>query len=130
MIVLDASAAVELLLNTEAGKRIAVRVAATDGVHSPHLVDVEIVQVLRRLAMQSEIPYERATIALAHWSELQVERYPHFPFLDRIWALKGNFSAYDAIYVALAEVLQAPLITGDRRLARAPGTSVQIECIA
>jgi predicted nucleic acid-binding protein len=64
------------------------------------------------------------------WSDLEVQRYPHLPFLDRIWALKDNFSAYDAAYVALAEILQIPLITADQRLANAPGTTAQIEWIA
>ncbi|HEX9786299.1 MAG TPA: type II toxin-antitoxin system VapC family toxin [Opitutaceae bacterium] len=130
MIVLDASAAVELLLNTGAGKRIAARVETGDNIHSPHLVDIEITQTLRRLAARSEIPHERAVIALAHWSDLEVQRYPHLPFLDRIWALKDNFSAHDAAYVALAEILQVPLITADQRLADAPGTTAQIEWIA
>lgn len=130
MIVLDASAAVELLLNTEVGGRIAVRLAGAGTLHGPHLIDVEIAQTLRRLAARAEITSERATLALEHWAGLDVERYAHAPFLDRIWALKENFSAYDAAYVALAEVLQAPLVTGDQRLANAPGTRAGIEWIA
>lgn len=129
MIVLDASAAVELLLNTATGKRVTARLAAGGGIHCPHLIDVEIAQTLRRLAARAEITTERAAAALAHWSNLDVERYPHAPFLDRIWGLRENFSAYDAAYVALAEVLRAPLITGDQRLTAAPATSARIEFI-
>ena len=130
MIVLDASAAVELLLNTAAGKQIATRLESGDAIHCPHLIDIEIIQTLRRLVARSELNPDRATIALAHWSSLEVERYPHAPFFDRIWVLKDNFSAYDAVYVALAEILQAPLVTGDQRLANAPGTAARIEWIA
>lgn len=129
MIVLDASAAVELLLNTAAGGRIAARLAGAGTLHSPHLIDVEIAQTLRRLAARGEITMERAALALEHWAKLDIERYAHAPFLHRIWALKENFSAYDAAYVALAEVLQAPLVTGDQRLANAPETRARIEWI-
>lgn len=130
MIVLDASAAVELLLNTAAGRRIAARLTPGEVIHCPHLIDIEITQTLRRLVACAEITRDRATLALAHWSSIDIERYPHVPFLDRIWAMKENFSAYDAAYVALAEILRAPLITGDERLANAPGASARIECIS
>jgi predicted nucleic acid-binding protein len=129
VIVLDASAAVELLLNTAAGSRIAARLAVAGTLHSPHLIDIEITQTLRRLLTRAEISRERATLALDHWVKMDVERYTHAPFLDRIWALKDNYSAYDAAYVALAEVLQAPLVTGDQRLANAPGSRARIEWI-
>ena len=127
MIVLDASAAVELLLNTPAGQWIAERAAPEASIHCPHLIDVEIAQTVRRLAQRGEITPERATSALSHWCGLDIQRYPHLPFLDRIWALKDNFSAYDAAYIALAEALGAPMISADRRLANAPGTTVHIE---
>lgn len=130
MIVLDASAAVELLLNTATGQHVAARIDADEALHCPDLVDIEIAQTLRRLVLRSETNAERAQLALSHWTSLEVHRYPHQPFLDRIWALRDNFSAYDAAYVALAEVLRAPLITGDARLANAPGTPAKIEYIA
>lgn len=128
MIVLDASAAVELLLHTQAGTQIAARLGNAGTIHCPHLIDVEIAQALRRLAARGDISEQRAAVALAHWTSLDVERYSHADFLDRIWALRGNVSAYDAAYLALAEILAAPLITGDRRLAAVPVTSAQIEC--
>lgn len=85
MNVLDASAAVDLLLNTAAGSRIAVRLAGAGTLHSPHLIDIEITQTLRRLLARAEISKEHASLALDHWVKLDVERYTHASFLDRIW---------------------------------------------
>jgi predicted nucleic acid-binding protein len=73
---------------------------------------------------------QRAHEALADFLDLPVTRYPHQPFLDRIWELRHNLTAYDAAYVALAEVLHAPLITCDRALALAPGLLATVEVIA
>ena len=126
--VLDASGAVELLLNTPAGKRLAARLAdETEVVHVPHLIDVEIAQVLRRYVLRGALDARAGGMALRRWRSFDVERYPHEPFLDRIWRLRVNVSAYDAIYVALAETLSTVLVTGDRRLAAAPGLRVTVE---
>ena len=125
--VLDASGAIELLLNTARGKRIATRLAAADAVHAPHLVDVEIAHVLRRYVLRGALDERRATLALVHWRSLDVERYPHEPFLGNVWRLRDNLTAYDAIYVALAEALGTVLVTGDRKLAAAPGLNVRVE---
>ncbi len=128
--VLDASAAVELLLNTASGGRLAARLAdEMDIVHTPHLIDLEIAQVLRRYALSGVIDEETAAVALRRWRDFDVERYPHEPLLDRVWQLRANVSAYDAVYVALAEALSDVLVTGDRRLARAPGLRVGIEAV-
>ena len=128
MLVLDASAAVELLLNTASGKRVAKRVEnPAVSIHVPHLIDVEIAQVLRRYALRGTLSAARGELALDQWRALDVERYPHELFLDRIWQLRDNVSAYDAVYVALAEALGAVLVTGDRRLAGAPGLGIRIE---
>ena len=128
--VLDASAAVELLLNTASGGRLAARLAdEMDIVHTPHLIDLEIAQVLRRYALSGVIDEETAAVALRRWRDFDVERYPHEPLLDRVWQLRANVSAYDAVYVALAEALSDVLVTGDRRLARAPGLAVGIETV-
>ena len=128
MLVLDASAAVELLLNTASGKRVAKRVEnPAVSIHVPHLIDVEIAQVLRRYALRGTLSAARGELALDQWRGLDVERYPHELFLDRIWQLRDNVSAYDAVYVALAEALGAVLVTGDRRLAGAPGLGIRIE---
>ncbi len=124
--VLDASGAVELLLNTAAGRRLAARLA-DETVHVPHLIDVEIAQVLRRYVLRGALDDRTGATALRHWRSFDFERYPHEPFLDRIWRLRANVTAYDAVYVALAEALSTVLVTGDRRLAAAPGLRVTIE---
>lgn len=128
--VLDASGAVELLLHTASGKRLAARLAdESEVVHVPHLIDVEIAHVLRRYAARGMLSERAAALALHRWRSFDVERYPHEPFLDRIWQFRANFSAYDAVYLALAEMLPAVLVTGDRRLAVAPGAKVTVELI-
>jgi predicted nucleic acid-binding protein len=122
MIVLDASAILEMLLGTPAGMEVAARVAdAALALHVPHLVDVEVAQVLRRYVRDAQIAAEDAVAALRDLRDLNLTRHAHEPLLDRVWELRHNFSAYDAVYVALAEVLDASLVTCDRRLAHAPG---------
>ena len=128
--VLDASGAVELLLRTSSGERLAARLAdETDVIHVPHLIDLEIAQVLRRYVLQGTLDAPLAATALDRWRRLDVERYSHEPFLDRVWELRANVTAYDAVYLALAEVLSTVLVTGDRRLARAPGVRTPVELI-
>lgn len=118
MIVVDASALLEVLLNTSAGSGIAGRLFA-DGetLHAPHLLDLEIAQVLRRYARVGGLDATRGSQALDDLADLPLARYPHEPFLARIWELRDNLTAYDAAYVALAEALGAPLVTRDAALA-------------
>ena len=128
--VLDASGAVEFLLNTARGRRLGARLADdAEVVHAPHLIDIEIAHVLRRYVLDGALGEARAIQALDHWRRLEVERYPHEPFLDRIWDLRDNVTAYDAVYVALAETLGESLVTGDQRLAGSPGLNVQVELV-
>ena len=128
--VLDASGAVEFLLNTAAGKRLAARLAdETEVVHVPHLIDLEIAQVLRRYTRHGTLNARMGMLALDRWRSLDVQRYAHEPFLDRIWALRDNVTVYDAVYVALAEALSTVLYTGDRKLAGTPGVNVAIALI-
>lgn len=130
MIVLDASSLVDILLNTAAGRELAPKIRSSRvTLHSPHLIDLEVTQVLRRYVREGEIDEERALIALQHLALLELERYAHSDFLPRIWALKDNITAYDAMYVALAEALGAVLVTGDRSLAKAPGIRAVIEVV-
>ena len=130
MIVLDASALVELLLNTAAGRTIAARIADPAlGVHVPHLADIEVTQALRRYANEGDLEAVDAATALEDLRSLDLERNAHEPLLDRVWALRKNLSAYDAVYVALAEVLDTVLLTCDARLARAPGTARRVELV-
>ena len=130
MIVLDASCLVELLLGTPQGRAIATRIAdPAVSLHVPHLADVEIAQTLRRLVRDKEIDADEAVMAIEDLRLLDLERHAHEPLLDRIWALRGNLSAYDAVYVALAEALDTTLLTCDRRLARAPGLAGRVELV-
>jgi predicted nucleic acid-binding protein len=128
MMVLDASAAVDWLLQTSAGQRIEQRVyARQDTLHTVHLLDVEFAQVLRRLVRQGTVTPRRAEEAIEDVAALRITRYPPVLLLLRIWQLRQNLSAYDAAYVALAEKLQAPLITRDQRIAVAPGHRAAVE---
>jgi predicted nucleic acid-binding protein len=130
VIVLDASALVELLLNTAAGRTIATRIADPAlSVHVPHLADIEVTQALRRYALDGELAAADAVAALEDLRSLDLERHAHEPLLGRVWALRHNLSAYDAVYVALAEVLDAVLLTCDGRLARAPGAGRRVELV-
>ena len=128
MIVLDASAAIDWLLQTAAGRKIENRIYSRgESLHAPHLLDLEVAQVLRRLVREASLSAQRADQALQDWLSLRVTRYPHFVFLPQIWRLRHNLSAYDAAYVALAEQLGATLITRDARLASASARGVTIE---
>lgn len=128
MIVLDASAAVDWLLQTAAGQRIEQRIyARQDTLHTVHLLDVEFAQVLRRLVRGGSLTPKRADEAIEDLAALRIARYAPVLLLQRIWRLRQNLSAYDAAYVALAERLQAPLITRDQRIAAAPGHTAAVE---
>jgi predicted nucleic acid-binding protein len=103
----------------------------TDGdLHAPHLVDVEVAQALRRLVAHGRLSDDRAHDARLDLDDLPLTRYPHGALLGRAWALRHVLTAYDAVYVALAEVLDAPLLTCDARLSRAPGIHARVELVA
>jgi predicted nucleic acid-binding protein len=128
LIVLDASAAVDWLLQTPAGLRIEKRIFSHgESLHAPHLLELEVAQVLRRLAREGTVSVRRVDEAIQDLLDLRIARYPHFVLVSRIWQLRHNFSAYDAVYVALAEELNATLVTRDRRLASASGHRAVIE---
>jgi predicted nucleic acid-binding protein len=122
LIVVDASALLELLLLTPTGLDVAARVfAAKETLHAPELLDLEVAQVLRRYERDGELAPERAGQALEDLVDLRIDRHPHLPLLARVWDLRdNNLTAYDAAYVALAELLDSPLLTCDARLSRAP----------
>jgi predicted nucleic acid-binding protein len=120
VIVVDASALLEVLLQTPAAGPIADCIfAPEESLHAPHLIDVEVAQILRRYHGSGEIDEKRGREALLDLTDLDLERYPHTALLPRVWELRQNLTAYDAAYLALAEALQARLITCDRRFARA-----------
>lgn len=129
--VLDASAVVELLRWSPAGQRLAATIATTDAdLHMPHLCSVEVTSAWRSLVARGEVPEARARAALEDLADLPATRHPVEPLLLRVWQLRGNLTAYDATYVALAEALGATLITGDRRLGRAASASCDVELVS
>lgn len=129
MIVVDASVVVELLLNTSAAEAIGARIGLAR-LHAPELLDLEILQVLRRYRLHEKLSSHRAAQAVSDLLLLRIERHSHVPYGRRIWELHENLTAYEAAYVSLAEVLRAPLITRDARLARSFGHTAAIELIA
>lgn len=130
MIVVDASALLEVLLRTSAAGPVEERVFdPEETLHAPHLIDVEVTQVLRRYTLSGEAVPERCRTALADLMDFPLTRYPHAFLLPRVWELRSNLTAYDAVYVALAEALDAPLLTRDQRLANSPGHRARIELV-
>src|ERR1700733_3735077 len=130
MIVVDASALLESLLRTPAAEAVERRLFdPRQTLHVPHLLDVEVAQVIRRYAANGEIDSERGRAALADLADFPVQRYPHDFLLPRVWDLRNNLTAYDAVYVALAEALDAVLLTRDRRLAPAAGHHARVELV-
>lgn len=130
MIVVDASAIVELLLNSTAAPRVADRLlVGGQPLHAPHLIDVEVAQVLRRHARSGQVDPARGVAALNDLADFPMMRHPHDLFLSRIWELRHSVTAYDAVYIALAEALPAPLLTRDRKLASATGHRAKVEVV-
>ena len=130
MIVVDASALVEMLLPTDAGEAVSARLFDSgDSLAAPHLIYVEAAQVLRRYARAGEIDGRRGREATADLADMPIRRYPHDVLLPRVWELRHNLTAYDAVYVALAEALDVALVTRDRRLAGSAGHGAEIELL-
>ena len=99
-----------------------------DTLHAPHLIDIEVAQVLRCYAAAGQIEPGRCREALGDLSDFPLHRYPYDVLLPRVWELRHNLTAY-AVYVALAEVLDAPLLTRDRRLAAAAGHRARVDLV-
>lgn len=130
MIVVDASAVVEALLRLPAAAAVEqIMFAPRQTLNAPHLLDVEVAQVIRRHVASNEITQQQGRAALADLADLPLRRYAHDVFLERIWELRDNLTAYDAVYVALAESLDAPLLTRDRRLASAAGHRARVALV-
>jgi predicted nucleic acid-binding protein len=130
LIVVDASALLDALLATGAHAAISDRLFAPgESLHAPHVIDVEAAQVIRRFESRGDIGEARAREALEDLRAFPLRRYAHGVLLPRIWELRANLTAYDAAYVALAEALDAPLLTRDRSLAAAPGHRARVEVI-
>jgi len=133
MIVLDASAAIEWLLQTPKAPAIEARLFLTPTQssrwHAPQLLDVEVAQVFRKHVARGVMSDARGHEALQDLLDLPLVRYPHDFLLPRVWELRRNLTAYDAVYVALAEALGVPLVTCDANLAGAPGHSAHVDVI-
>ncbi len=125
MIVLDSSAAIDWLIELDNGPWVDERIRGED-VHAPHVLDIEVVGVVRKRVQRKELTLQRATAALSDFVDFNLARHPHTLLLGRMWELRANFTASDAAYVALAELLGAALVTTDSRLARAPGIRARI----
>lgn len=127
MIVLDASAAVDYLVDGGArGDWVRATIEHERSVSAPHLIDVEVVSALRRHTAAKSLTVRGAQGAISDFQDLAVLRYPATPLLERIWQLRATLTVYDAAYIALSEVLDAPLVTTDARLARSHGHRADI----
>ncbi|HAH08924.1 MAG TPA: VapC toxin family PIN domain ribonuclease [Alphaproteobacteria bacterium] len=130
MIVIDASLALDLVLVTRDAKEIMARLNATDrAMAAPEVFDLEILQTIRRLRLSGSIDETRVDAAMGVFLSVPVERYSHAPLRRRIWDLRQNLTAYDAAYFALAEMLDAPLWTRDRKFAAVPGHVARVEIL-
>ncbi len=127
MIVLDASCALKIILK-QGPTALAQRVLGGE-LHAPYLLDIEVLSGLRRLIRQKELDVERATVGLNWLFDLGIERHHSEVIAWRAFALRDSLSAYDAAYVAVAEFLDAPLLTADGRLSRTHGHHARIELI-
>lgn len=129
MIVVDASVVVTALADDGPdGDRARQRLRG-ERLVAPYLIDIEVVAAWRRMAAAGDIDDRRAHLAIGDLQNLRLERVPHGRLLDRCWELRSNLTVYDAAYVALAEVVDAVLLTADRKLAGSPGTRCRIELI-
>lgn len=132
MIVADASVVVDLLLGagSEAGDDLARRLADREHLCAPHLLDIEVGQVLRRFGMRNELTDSQATMLVRDLVDLPIRRYPHSRLLPRAFEFRKNVTLYDGIYLALAEALDVPLVTGDAALRDVPGCVATVQIFA
>jgi predicted nucleic acid-binding protein len=129
VIVVDSSVVAPALINEEAlGDRLRTRLAG-ERLTAPVVVDLEVTSALRGHVRAGRVSPRRAEVALADLADMRLERAPHGPLMPRIWGLRDNLAPYDAAYVALAEALDTVLLTGDARLARAPGIHCEVELL-
>lgn len=127
MLVVDTSAVLAALTGTDPAPGLLQRLERDGDLHAPHLIDVEVLHALRGLVRGGALSADRAVDVRTDYAELTLVRYPHSALADRAWELRHNLSAYDAMFVALAEALDSTLITCDARLAAAPGVAAHVE---
>jgi predicted nucleic acid-binding protein len=130
LIVIDASLALEIAIAAPAGRAVNDRLEAENhAIAAPEIIELEVLQTLRRLCRQGLLDQSGAGMALRIFGAMEIERYSHAPLRRRIWELRDNLTAYDAAYVALAELLDAPLWTRDEKFRSVPGHGVRIEIL-
>jgi predicted nucleic acid-binding protein len=130
MMVVDASALAEVVLGFSAAAALSSRLFEVgQSLHAPHLLDIEVTHVIRRYAALGDIDDDHGRQAIDNLVDFPIRRYPHGALLSRVWELRGNISAYDAVYVALAEALDAPLLTRDQRLATAAQRFTRVQVV-
>jgi predicted nucleic acid-binding protein len=129
VIVVDASAVVEVVAHRRIGA-LPGRLVQGGTLHAPHVIDVEVTNAIRGLVSRAEISVDAASSARTDAAEMNITLYPHALLLERAWQLRDTLSTYDGVYVALAELLPAPLVTCDARLAAAHGHDADIELFA
>ena len=127
MIVVDASAVFDAVIDRNASTSVRERLAKDDDLIAPYLIDLEILNALRRAVRSGRLTADRASDALGDFADLELTRYPHEPFIDRIWELRDGLGAYDAAYLALAEAISIPLITRDAGLASVAERTIEVE---
>jgi predicted nucleic acid-binding protein len=127
VLVVDTSAALNALAAADPFPQLLERLSSDSDLHAPHLIDVEFLHALRRLCVNGVLSEDRAADVRTDFRDLALIRYPHEELADRIWELRHDLTAYDAAFVALAEALDAPLVTGDGKLASAPGHGARVE---
>ena len=126
--VVDASVVIDFVENAERVVHLRERLLKPfRPLHAPYLIDLEVLQAIRRRRLRGDIDDVRAGEAIDDHLALPIKRYPHHILLRRAWELRDNFTAYDAIYVALTEHLHATLFTSDLRLAKAAAHFVDVE---
>lgn len=129
MIVVDASVLVTGLADDGPdGDRVRARLRG-ERLAAPHLIDVEVLSAWRRLTKARDLDDRRVALAMKDLRSLRLDRVPHGPLMDRCWQLRENVTIYDAVYVALAEAMEVPLLTADVKLASAPGLRCEVDLV-
>jgi predicted nucleic acid-binding protein len=130
MLIVDASCLYEVLADAKRSDRVRARLASDRDQGAPHVVDVEVLSIVRRDRMLGRLDPTAARQAIEDLRDWPGERFGHGGLLERAWELRENVRAWDAVYVALAEALDATLLTLDARLGRAPGLACPVEILA
>ena len=127
MLVIDASAALELLMTTRSGFAVEEHVLESgEPLAAPHLIDVEVLHVIRKFHRTGVLTRRRSEQAIDDFGDLPITRYGHELLRSNMWRMRDNLTAYDAAYIALAELLDAPIVTCDGKLARSSGHDVSV----